>query len=387
MSGVLVHDGRRPGHHTWAFNAISAGAADGVFLSPFCTPRFAVPRYARASAVQELIVGARGELVFDATTHGLFLPGSNRVDLYDTWELWGEAGVGLDSTLRRQQHVERVFARQAELDVVHLTPTMALDSPMSVDATNVLETALVGAGIDANAWQSLVGSRTFWKSGPVLDAFVGRLAQLRSPTWIITVSNEIVANAFPDLSDSVAFAGLLRTVHSLSERSRVIVAHSDFSGLLGVAAGADSVGAGWDRGMRTLDPTTFHLDSDQGIRIPASYVTQQELAAVLKRDVAVSIERWNGPEALRLRGGAMPPSDQAERIHHLRAIRTIADRVKSAATRSARVEVLRKQYEEAASSFDVLIRAVPIVQAADKSTWSGQQLKVLEEYATAEGIW
>jgi hypothetical protein len=79
-----------------------------------------------------------------------------------------------------------------------------------------------------------------------------RLAALRAPTWVITVVNEFVIDHVPDLSDTAAFAGLCRTIHSLSERSRVILAHADLAGLIGVASGCDTIGSGWDRSMRIL---------------------------------------------------------------------------------------------------------------------------------------
>ncbi len=59
---------------------------------------------------------------------------------------------------------------------------------------------------------------------------------------MITVANDLVADHVPDLTATDAFAGLCRTVHSLSLRSRVIVGYGDFAALPAVAAGADTVG-------------------------------------------------------------------------------------------------------------------------------------------------
>lgn len=388
MTGVLIHDGRRSGHHTWAKNAVSTGSANGVFISPFSTPRFRIPRYTSGTDFSQGVRDAGGEVIFDAMTHARSLAGSNRVDLYDTWELWGGPDMDLETALNQQRHVERVFDRQTELGTPHLVPTLALASPGSTEATRALEIAWIGRGIDDAAWQSVAGTRAFWRSGVALDAHIGSLVELRSPVWVVTLTNEMVLDTAPDIADVLAFEGLLRSVHSLSERSRVIIAFSDFAGLMSIAAGADTVGAGWDRAMRTFDPLSFHIDSDAGIRIPASYVTQRALLAVLRRDAAEAIERWNPIEARRIRGGAMPTGDPQERLHHLQSLQSEVQDLVAISDRALRVAALRLSYENAATDFDRLVGAVgPAVRASDKSTWITNQLSTLESYATAEGLW
>jgi len=387
MSGVFVHDGRRSGHHSWATAAIAAGAAQGVFINPFASPRFSIPRYSRAADFAALATSAGGEVVFDAMTHARLLPGSNRTDLYDSWELWPGPEGDLSTPLRQQQHIERVFERQIELGTKKLTPTVNVTVPSAPDAFLAIELAELGKAIDPQAWQSIAGARTFWGSGSALDDHIGKLVALRSPTWIVTLTNEMVFENVPDISDHDAFEGLLRSVHSLSKRARVIVAFADYAGLLPVAAGADTVGAGWDRGMRFFDPSSFHVDSSPGIRIPASYVTQKSLSAVLRRDAAVAIETWNSTEALRLRGGTMPGSDQAERVHHLRTLSELVVSFSSIGDRSLRASAVSTHFENASRDFDRLILALrPIVREGDKSAWIAHHKKVLEKYIAAEGL-
>lgn len=191
----------------------------------------------------------------------------------------------------------------------------------------------------------------------------------------------------PDLTDTAAFAGLCRTVHSLSMRSRVIVAYGDFAGLPTVAAGADTVGSGWDRAQRTFDPLSFHVDSDPGIRIPASYVTQGGLNAVLRRDTAEAIERWDSTRARRIRGGPMPPSDQAQRMHHLLQLRSAVQQIVAAGSRQARVDELRVRYQTAVSDYDSLIADLrPVVREADKTAWASNPANALEAYAGSERL-
>lgn len=387
MSGVLIHDGRRIGHRKWCVDAVSTGSADGVVLNPFATPRVAEPRHPSASDLAQAVRGVNGEVVFDAMTHALFLPGSNKRDFYDAWELWGPAGANLDSAAHQLAHVERVFDRQSQVGAPHLAPTLQLLSPQSSDAHVARDLARVARGLDKDCWQSLVGTRSFWSSGPHLDAYVGSLASLRAPVWMITVANELVVDHVPDLTDTAAFAGLCRTVHSLSLRSRVIVAYGDFAGLPAVAAGADTVGSGWDRAQRTFDPLAFRVDSDPGIRIPASYVTQGGLNAVLRRDVAEAIERWNPVRARAIRGGPMPPSDQAQRMHHLFQLGSAVQQISAAGPRPARVSELRNRYRAAAADYDSLIADLrPLVREADKTAWASNPASALEAYASSEGL-
>lgn len=387
MSGVLIHDGRRIAHRKWATDAINSGYADGVVLSPFSTPRLSVPRHPSAQQVAADVNGVGGEVIFDAMTHARFLAGVNRTDFYDDWELWGSAGPGVATPQQRLAHVERVFQRQDAVGSPHLAPTLSLQSPLTQDASFARELARTARGVDSGAWQSLAGTRAFWASGVNLDAYVGALVALRAPVWVLTVSNEIVVDQVPDLTDVLAFSGLCRTVHSLSMRSRVIISHADYAGLPAVAAGADTVGSGWDRSQRTFDPNSFRIDSDPGIRIPASYVTQGTLHAVLRRDTAEAIERWDPAAALTIRGGPMPASDQVQRMHHLNQLRSAVLGLTAAGSRQNRINLLRNRYQTASAQFDVLRDALPrTVQDRDKYAWATAPADILESYAQAEGF-
>lgn len=387
MSGVLIHDGRRSGHRKWCVEAISGGSADGVVLNPFATPRVAVPRHPSALDVAQDVRGAKGEVIFDPMTHALFLPGTNKRDFYDAWDLWGPAGADLEGPAHQLAHIERVFDWQGQIGAPHLAPTLQIHSPQSPDAYAARDIARVARGLDKDCWQSLVGTRAFWSSGPHLDAYVGSLAALRAPVWIITVANELVVNNVPDLTDTAAFVGLCRTVHSLSLRSRVIVAFGDFAGLPAVAAGADTVGSGWDRGQRTFDPLAYRESSDDSPRIAASYVTQGRLNSVLRRDTAEAIQRWSPADAARIRGGSMPPSDNAERMHHLQQLRSAVLQIDAATARQDRVGELRSRYQAAVSDYDSLIADLrPTVRETDKVAWASNPSAALEAYAGSEGL-
>jgi len=392
--GLLIHDGRRGAHRTWATSAIRHGHADGIIISPFCTPRVHAPRYPSGQelteAVAQVTVGTSGApplILFDATTHARLLPGTNHLNHYDTWELWGDAGVGLDSDQRRLQHIERVHGRQAELGVQFLTPTETLDSPVGPSARNVLETARTGRGLHAGTWQSLAAKRSFWSAGSDLDAFVGQLAHLRAPGWVLTVVNDAVNDFLPNMSDTSAFEGLFRTIHSLSQRSVVIVANADFAGVPACAAGATHIGTGWDRPMKAFDPAAF-ITTAPAIRIPASYVTQGGLSATLKRSAAEAIERLGPAVGEAFRGGPMPIDDSAQRVHHLARLRELIEAAIAPAQRVERVRVVQQHFEGAKLGFDWLIGAVPgEVSVVHRTAWIDEPLVALQQYATAEGLW
>lgn len=387
MTGVLIHDGRRIGHRSWTTSAIDDGFASGAVLSPFSTPRISKPRHPNARELADDVRTVGGEVVFDVMTHARQLPTTNKTDFYDEWELWGSSGRGLATPAMRLEHVERVFAYQASLGVPRLTPTLSLGSPTSPEANHVLETASLARGLDPTAWQSLAGTHSFWAAGPELDAFVGTLAGLRAPTWMLTLANVIIADGTPDFSNTEAHLGFVRTVHSLSLRSRVIIAHSDYMGLPSVAAGADTVGSGWDRGQRFFDPVNFRLDSNPGPRIPASYVTQGGLHAVLRRDAAEAIERWNPGRALAIRGGAMPASDNVERMHHLAQLNSVVRSIAAISNRPSRVAAMRQRYDIAANDFDDILLNVPgVVRQSDKRAWCEDPDALVAAYAAAERL-
>jgi len=386
---ILIQDGRRGGHRKWCGEAVASGVASGVIISPFHTPRVHVPRNPAASAVATEVRDAGGEVVLDPTTHARLLPGTDDLIHYDTWQLWGPAGIGLDTDTRRLEHIERVFERQDELRAPRLAPTQTLDSPLGTRANEAFRTAQLARGVDATAWQTVAGRRSFWRAGSDLDAYVGQLAALRAQCWVVTLVNEAVLDNVPELGDSQALAGLLRTVHSLSKRSRVIVAHSDYAYLGAVAAGASDLGAGWDRGMRYFDPQSFQVSSG-GIQIPASYVTQGGLGAVLRRDTADAIVRLDPARALAIRRGPMPVDDTAERTHHLarlgEVVRAVNDHGRS---RRGRVAELRAFYETADAHFVALQRELPrrLVTDEARRRWVQEPLEVLRHYATSEGLW
>ncbi|WP_329313692.1 hypothetical protein [Streptomyces sp. NBC_01262] len=383
---LLIQDGRRSGHLKWTTEAVQRRCADGAIISAFCTPRIPRPRQRDAGAVVEALGNA--EVLFDPMTHARLMSGSNKLEDYDTWGLWGNSGIGLDNTTRRLEHVERVFNRQSELGVPSLAPTLTVSSGRSTEADHAIETARVARGLDRQCYQSLAGTVDFFASGTDLDAYVGRLAGLRASTWVVTLVPAASTNLVADLAASTAgLVGWLRTIHSLSFRSRVIAQNADFLGLLAAAAGADTVGSGWDRSMKIFDSSSYQL-STPAPRRPASYVTQRGLAAVLRRTIADDIQRLDPNRAQELRGGPMPADDGQQRVHHLRVVRELVSDVYRIHDQQDSVLTLRGLYETALGNYDWLNSQVPgLVSASERDSWVNHPLRALESYAKAEGIW
>ena len=388
MSGVLIHDGRRIGHRKWCVDAISGGSADGVVLNPFATPRVAEPRHPSASDLAQAVRGANGEVVFDAMTHALFLPGTNKRDFYDAWELWGPTGANLDGAAHQLAHVERVFDRQSQVGAPHLAPTLQLQSPQSPNAYVARDLARVARGLDKDCWQSLVGTRSFWASGPHLDAYVGSLAALRAPVWVITVANELVVDQrprshghgrfrWPVPNRALALAAVPRDrrVWGLRWppggrcggrhcRQRLGPCPADvrparLSRRLG--PGHQDPRVVCDPGRAELGPASGHRGSHRALgrrRVPARSV-----------------------------GGPMPPSDQAQRMHHLRELRSAVQQIVAPGSRQARVDELRNRYRAAVSDYDSLIGDLrPVVREVDKTAWASNPARALEAYAGSEGL-
>lgn len=382
--GVLIQDGRANGHRNWLLEAVDRGQATGAILSPFSTPPEAAPRMPAASTIARDLHEKRAEVIFDATTHGILLPGVDNTDVYNTWNLWAGAVGDLNSADLISAHVGRVFEVQRSLESPLLTPTLPLASVSGPSARTALALAEEGNNHGDPAWQSLAGSRTFWSSGAALDAFVGNLVQLRARAWVLTFIRE-GSDYPPNVADAEAEAGFARTVHSLSLRSRVIVAHADFFGLTAVAAGADTVGTGWHIGQRVCSADSY-IERTGGRNL--RYVTHGVLVGRLRPDVATALERTNPGLARALRdNGTYPIDDAGARALHLAAVTARVNAIGASDLRSERVRVARATYAAAQEGWARTITLLPgLVSASDADAWVTRPRAGLERYAVSEGL-
>ena len=384
---LYLQDGAVAGHAGWCEQALGAGCATGVIISPFFTPT--VPRRYHTMTGTDFadrVRRAGGEVIFDATTHAVGLPAVDNWTSYNTWALW-EGGRGdLTTDDLRLAHVDRVFAHQDALGTPRLTPSVALDSPNGADADTALALAEMGRASDPTAWQTLAGRRGLWLSAD-LDALTGVLVQSRAPVWMLTAIRERPEYP-PDMTEIAITEAVCRTVHSLAARSRVIVCHADLFGLPMVAAGASSVGTGWHGKQRICAPATFQRNDPEDIRRQAVWHTFEALYSRLHANESTALFRADAPLGERLHRGPLDGGTQARREHHLMVVRRSVERVAAAgANPSDRVAALRAGYETAIAEFEALRSRFGRAFSTPRAQHLDGCYEALRAYAEAESIW
>lgn len=383
---LYLQDGGATSHKAWCEEALSTGVADGAIISPFFTPQTPRKGQPTGEVLADRVRSCGGEAFFDATTHGVLLPGADNFTSYNTWDLWEGSRGDLSTTDFQLAHISRVFARQDLLSVPHLVPTVALDSPLGADADTALSLGDLGRASDPAAWQSLAGRRGFWLSDD-LDIHVGALAQLRAPVWFVTVIRER-GDYPPDLTDVAQAEAVCRTVNSLARRSRVVLCHADMAGLPAVAAGAGAVGTGWHTKQRVCAPLTFQRNDPDQIRQQAIWLTYEGLMARLHANESEILSRADAPRARRLYAGDPSPVRAAARVHHLAVVRSLVDQIDThGADFRARVATLRELYENAIEELNDLGRRYGRAFTQHRAVEVDGAYAALEAYATAEGLW
>lgn len=382
MSQPLLHDSGRPGKINWARDTISAGHAAGFVISPWETPPAREPRRPSADQITAAIGDAGGRTLFDPMSYAMLLHGTDSDEYYNKWNLW-PSGVGKDKDLLTA-HVRRVIEIQRDLGAPIVLPTIALDSPISGDARTALDITREARDQlgGAELYVSLVGSSTFWASGPDLDTYVGELSQLRPHGWILACLRATSGYPWDDIvPDEVA--GMCRTTHSASGRSEVIASYSDLAGLPMVAAGADFIGSGWDLKQRVLSGDLFR--SSPGIRRQSLRVTHEELHGSLKQQEAERLRAGDPALSDDLVPGPLPIGFNGHWQHHLAVLSRLTLTIGASDDRAVRVASLRSRLEQAHAHFaNAAPHARPL--EADASRWIDPLLDGLNQYAAQEGL-
>jgi hypothetical protein len=382
MSKALLHDSGRSGKIGWARQAIAHGYAAGFVVSPWETPPQTQPRRPSAHDIAEGVRDEGGRVLFDPMSYAVFLPGTDTLDYYSQWDLW-PLGVSKD-TPSLVRHMERVVEIQTDHGLPIVLPTIALDTPTSADALaalTIVREARERFG-DVELYISMVGSSAFWASGPDLDALVGELAQLRPHGWIMSCIR--ATSGYPwDNIDANEIAGLCRTTHSASQRSVVIVGHSDLAGLPMVAVGAAFIGSGWDLKQRVLSAELFR--SSPGIRRQSLRVTHEGLHGSLKQQEAERLRAGDSTLSNTLVPGPLPIGFNGHWQHHMGVLSRLADSVGQPGSRAVRVSDLRARFERAKDAFAAAApHARPL--EADSIRWIDPLLDGLNLYAAQEGL-
>lgn len=341
---ILIEDSPRANMAGWITEAYGAGFVSGAVHTPFASPWAHHGGPGRKPSVRDRTAALRGtglQVWFDATTHALQMGGVGDFRYYDEYDLWGGTRGDLSTAAAREEHIRRVFAVQDELNVQHLAPTILLHTGLSDSSQRALDVARDAVAQDATCWLSVAGTPPFWASGRALDAHVGALAQLEPAGWFLTVVRPITT--LPVEADPEEVHGLCRTTLALSEDAPVHISHGDFAALPAVAAGASSLGSGWDKRQRVCSYSDYAARTQGGgggswferptLRLLLGAITSNEASVLATRDPA---------RAARL-GGLPPPGPKEAFLHHIDALQGVVAGLKAVSDPEQRYhDLLRK---------------------------------------------
>lgn len=383
MTRILIQDTARNNLASWVTDALARGAADGAVIDPFSSSPVATGSKAPAHRIADQIREAGGTVWFDPMTHALQMPGVGDLRYYSQWDLWGDVHGVLTTRAQRRDHVSRVFDLQAALGAAPLAPTVLAHSASGnelVAAVSLLEEAL---DTNRDCWGTLSGTPTFWSGGADLDAFVGTVAQIGPAGWFISVARS--EDSLPPRPTLSEVEGMCRTIRSLSEFAPVHISHGDLAALPGVAAGASSVGTGWDARQRMLYYASF-AERTQAAGGGGWFQrpTFEGLLAFISRGAAEVMFARDETFARSIFPGVLHPGGPHEAFdHHLAVLGRLCDRISDHDDHELRFGTLRDLYSAAVVDWP---RAAAIGETGDESDiWIQPYLSGLARYAAGEG--
>lgn len=377
---ILIEDSPR-NLLTWIQTAVGNGSARGAVMTPFATPRVGKAHRRGASAMSSELVASGAEVWFDATTHALQMGGVGDFRYYDEYTLWGGPRGDVTTTAARHEHLRLVFALQEAMGAKHLAPTVLLHHGESNTSQLALELAEEAVALELDTWLTIAGTPPLWSSERALDAHIGALAQLNPAGWFITVARPLAS--LPVGAEQEEVHGLCRTVRALAEYAPVHISHGDLAALPTVAAGASSVGTGWDQRQRVCGFNSYaSRDAGGGGGGWYERPTFPGLLASLKQNEAALLARVDAARAARL-GPVPPPGAEEAFSHHLQVLDGLLTRVLMAGDFGARYIELKGMYAAAAGEW-------PQVQAITGSTlnatdWIDELAAGLAAYGAGEG--
>jgi hypothetical protein len=377
---LLIEDTARNNLAAWTIEASRQGNAAGAVLSPFSTPRTGNSYKQSARQTIQRLASEGIEAWFDPETHALQMPTVGDFRYYDAWPLWGGTRGELDNAAEMRDHVERVFAEQDSLDVPHIAPTILLHSPQSPTSQRSLELAQIAIDLDPDARLALVGDSPFWASGSNLDGHVGGLAQLGAQSWSLTVVRPF--STLPVQAVAEEIHGLCRTTRALSEDAVVHISHGDLAGLPAVAAGAATLGTGWDPRQRVSAYASYAArtagDGGQWFQ----QATLEGLLSLLTRGEAASLYAQDRPLATRLLPGTVPPDAREAFLHHVDVLTRIVSALQLANPEDAYRD-MRTRYATAATDWPRAAAALGVASRANR--WLTEVSRGLRFYGRTDG--
>ncbi len=383
---TLIEDSPRPFQAGWIAEANLAGAASGTVVTPWATPH----RHRGGSGNKPGIANRVDEFKtahvpywFDATTHALQMPGVGDFRYYADYNLWGGPVGDLTENAYRREHVRRVFQHQNHLGAPILAPAPLLPSGLNNISTLALATARVALELESTAWLTIAGVSTFWSDGRDLDAHVGALAALAPAGWFISFVQP--DNDLPPKLTADEVFGICRTVRALSEYAPVHISHGDFAALPAVAAGATTIGTGWDKRQRVVSYADY-APRPEGTGIASWYErpTLLGLLGTLEKSDGALLARQDPALAARLGGLPTVPGPKPSFLHHVAQLDAAVRRIQNPDNSyKGRFDNLDAMYSCASTNWAAVRAATGI---RDRSgTWVTPYHQGLRMYAQSEG--
>ncbi len=381
MPDLMVEDTKRNNLVSWTTEALAGGLVTGAIVNPFCSP--AVSTSFKRSAVHQAAVlrDLGAEVWFDPMTHVLQMPDADDFDAYDQWGLWDGTRGAVGSRSQRRFHLDRVFSIQDECGVQRLAPTVLLHSASGSEV--VASVALLEEGLDIadGCWATIAGTPAFWSDGADLDGLVGTLAQLPVGGWFVSVVRS--TDTFPVRTSADEIAGLCRTVRSLSAFAPVHVSYGDLAGLPAVAAGAASLGTGWDTRQRVCSSSTFEYRAPTGGGGWFARNTLERLVAFLSRADVARLFRQDPSLGRSVFTGDLHPDGPKEAfLHHAASVRSLLDEIGDGGYRP-QWDALTEIYREATAHWPGVQSTAQITEGS--GVWIDSLAAGLKAYGADEG--
>lgn len=381
---ILIEDSPRAFLAGWISDSVAKGVASGAIITPWATPWLSHPGPGKKPRALDRVheLQANGVTTwFDPTTHALQMSDVGDFRYYGEYDLWaGQRGDLSDEGLR-EEHVGRVFGVQESLNVPHLAPTVLLHTGLGSTSVVALDLAREAIRRDPQCHLSVAGTATFWSSGSALDAHIGALATLQPSGWFLTVVR--MATSLPVPANVEEVHGLCRTARALSEDASVHISHGDLAALPAIAAGATTVGSGWDQRQRVCSYGDYDArDPDASGGGWYARPTLQGLLGSLTANEAIVLTSRDPVLVARL-GGLPAPGPRETFDHHLTVLTNIIGLIEAAPDPQRRYRTLLALYEAAQVEWPTAQRHSGSPLGA--AHWIDALAAGLRRYGTTEG--
>lgn len=381
---VLIEDSPRAFMAGWISDSVAKGIASGAVITPWATPWLTHPGPGKKPRALDRVQDLQTSGVatwFDPTTHALQMSGVGDFRYYDEYDLWAGPRGDLSDVGYREEHVSRVFLVQDFLNVRHLAPTVLLHAALDNTSVLALDLAREAINRDPGCYLSVAGTAPFWSSGAALDAHIGALATLQPSGWFLTVVRTATSLPVPAATEEVH--GLCRTARALSEDAPVHISHGDLAGLPAVAAGATTVGSGWDQRQRVCSYGDYDArDTDASGGGWYQRMTLQGLLGLLTPNEAIVLS--NRDQALVARLGGLPVPGPRETFgHHITVLTNVIGTLQAVSGPRQRYLDLSLLYQTARTEWPMAQRHSGSTHGAPQ--WIDALANGLARYGTTEG--